>query len=179
MVYEQGESKWLTKGNLGEMPHRNNSNCQEGMAQGFSLWVSPMSIHIYCTLFLLINTLLSSLLFVFMEILFFKAQEPGPLPLTAGLVAKHWCFYHCDPTSISSWEPGPCSKPLQAAATQDQGNHTYTLFISMDRQQLEIVKKGSRETTQSQWLWFLISWTPYHQEIKRHLWTELMSGYQT
>ena len=38
--------------------------------------------------FLLMNTLLASLVFVFVEILFCKPEEPRPLSLTTGLVAK-------------------------------------------------------------------------------------------
>ena len=45
-----------------------------------------VSSHTYCTFFLLRNTLLASLLFVFVEILFYKAEGPGPLSLTTGLV---------------------------------------------------------------------------------------------
>ena len=43
--------------------------------------------------FLLINTLLALLVSVFVEILFCKAEGPGPLSLTAGLVARIWCSH--------------------------------------------------------------------------------------
>ena len=49
---------------------------------------------------LLINTLLVSLLFVFVGILFCKVQEPGPLSLTTGLVVKIWHSQHLNPASV-------------------------------------------------------------------------------
>ena len=67
---------------------------------------------------LLLNTLFASLLSDFVEILFCKVKEPGPLPLTTGLMARIWCFHHCNLALIAGWESKPCSKPLQA--TQDQ-----------------------------------------------------------
>ena len=81
-----------------------------------------VSIHTYCTLFLLTNTylqhLLAALPSIFVEILFCKDEGPGPLSLTTGLVARIWCFHHCNLALITGWESKPCSKPLQA--TQDQ-----------------------------------------------------------
>ena len=52
--------------------------------------------------FLLINTLLASLLSVLGDILFCKAEEPGPLSLTADLVVRIWCFHHHSLASVSS-----------------------------------------------------------------------------
>ena len=73
--------------------------------------------------FLLINTLLALLLPIFVEILFCKAEEPGSLFLTTGLVARMWCSHHRDPDSISAWKPKPYFKLFQAEATQDQNHH--------------------------------------------------------
>ena len=61
--------------------HKSISNCPENTAQ--QLRYSPpdsacVFIHMHCTLFLLINTSLASLLSVFLEILFCKAKGPGP-----------------------------------------------------------------------------------------------------
>ena len=70
--------------------------------------------------FLLINTLLASLLSIFVEILFCKVEGPGPLSLTIGPVARIWCFHYCNPDPVSGWEPKPCSKPLQAETPWDQ-----------------------------------------------------------
>ena len=78
-----------------------------------------VSIHTYCTLFPL-NKQFASLLSIFVEIIFCKAEGPGPLSLTAGLVARIWFFYHCNLTLISGWKPKPYSKLLQAEVTQDQ-----------------------------------------------------------
>ena len=84
-----------------------------------------MPLHVYCTLFLLINTLPASLPSTFVEIIFCKAEGPGPLSLTAGLVARIWFFYHCNLTLISGWKPKPHSKLLQAEVTQDQYEPMY------------------------------------------------------
>ena len=73
--------------------------------------------------FLQINTLLASLLSIFVEILFCKAEEPRSLSLTTGLVARIWCSHHHDPDSISAWKPKPHFKLFQAEATQDQNHH--------------------------------------------------------
>ena len=80
---------------------------------------APVSIHTYCTLFLLTNTSLASLLSVFVEILFYKTKGSGPLSLTTDLVVRIWYFHHHDPASIFE-KDSSCSKPLQAKATQDQ-----------------------------------------------------------
>ena len=48
-------------------------------------------VHTCCTLFLPIHALLASLLSVFVGTLFCKAEGPGPLSLTTGLVARVWC----------------------------------------------------------------------------------------
>ena len=66
---------------------------------------------------LLVNTLLASLLSIFVEILLWKAKAPGLLSLTSGLVARIWCFHHCEPAPVPGWEPKPCSKSLKAEAT--------------------------------------------------------------
>ena len=78
-----------------------------------------VSTHTYCILCLQINTVFVSLLSIFVGIFFSKAEGPGPLSLTTGIAAKIWCSHHCDPASISGWEPKSCSKPLQAEVTRD------------------------------------------------------------
>ena len=52
-------------------------------------------------LFLLINSLLVSLLSVFVGILFLQSQRARALSLTAGLVVGTWCSYHHDLASVS------------------------------------------------------------------------------
>ena len=49
-----------------------------------------VSIHVICTLFLLLNTLLALPLSIFVGIHFFIAEGPRPLSLTTGLVARNW-----------------------------------------------------------------------------------------
>ena len=92
-----------------------------------------MSIPKYCTLLLLINALLTSLLSVFVGTLLCKAEGPGPLSLTTGLVARIWWFHHLDPPSVSGREPKPRSKLLQAQAMQDQekqmGDNSKNLIV--------------------------------------------------
>ena len=57
-----------------------------------------------------------------MEVLFCRAEGPGPLSVTTGLVAMIRCFDGCNPAPISEWEPKPRSKLLQAEDTRDQGS---------------------------------------------------------
>ena len=55
-----------------------------------------------------------------MEVLFCRAEGPGPLSVTTGLVAMIQCFHCGNPALISGWEPKPRSKTLQAEDTRDQ-----------------------------------------------------------
>ena len=103
--------------NLEEMPHKRDSNYHKGA----TLSLSPPMCLSTCTVlfFLLINTLLVSLLSVFVGVLFCKAKGPGPCcwPLVPGdLVARIQCSHGRDPTSISGWEPKSCFKLLQPKA---------------------------------------------------------------
>ena len=86
----------------------------------FIQWIFRIDFN-YTLLFLLINTLLISVLSIFVGILFCKAEGPGPLSLTTDLVARIWCFHCCFPATIS-WEPKPCSKPLPTEATRDHND---------------------------------------------------------
>ena len=67
-----------------------------------------------CTVlfFLLVNTLLASLLSVFVEILFCKTKGPGHLSLITGLVARIWGFHRHYPAQFlvgnSIFTPSPC-----------------------------------------------------------------------
>ena len=125
MDCELGKSKWLAKGKQEERLHKVIQTAMSTwLSHSLSLSLSEpasVSIHMYCTLFfLLINTLLASLLSIFVGILFCIAKGPRPLSLTTGVVARIWCFHCCDAASISGWEPKPHSRPLQAKATWDQ-----------------------------------------------------------
>ena len=88
------------KENLEEMPLESNPNCHKGKAQ--QLRNSPsesahVSIHMYCTLFLLINTLPASLLSVFVEIFFWKVEGQN----------LNLCFPICDPGHSLAENPSP------------------------------------------------------------------------
>ena len=89
------------------MPHRNNSRYHEGQLRDSPSESACVSIRMYCTLFPLINTSLTSLLSVFVEILFCKAEGPGPLSLTTGRVARVWSFHCCEPAQSLVGIPGP------------------------------------------------------------------------
>ena len=102
-------------------PIKVNSNCHEGVTQRLSLSLSPpvcLSTRTELVLFLLVNTLLASLLMVFVAILFRKVRGPGPLSLTTGALPPR-------PSPVSGWERKPRSKPLRAETTGDQ-THTST-----------------------------------------------------
>ena len=60
-----------------EMLHKSDVNFHKGVTQGLSE-PTCVSVHTYCTVFLLINTLLVSLLHVFVGILFCKLEGPRP-----------------------------------------------------------------------------------------------------
>ena len=99
----------MAKGKLEEIPSKSNSNYHAGTTQ--QLRNSPVesahvSTRMYCTL-LPPNTLLVSLLSVFVEILFCKAELPGPLSLTSGLLVRIWCFHCHDPAQSLVGNPGP------------------------------------------------------------------------
>ena len=74
------KSKWLAKGDPEEMPHKSDSNFHDGATQQLSLSLSlPVCLSTPTVLFfLLINTLLASVLPVFVKILFYKAKGPWP-----------------------------------------------------------------------------------------------------
>ena len=69
----------------------------------------PVCLSTCIVLFLLlVNTLLTSLLSVFVEILFWKVKGSGLLSLTSDLVARIWCCDHCEPQSLPvNPSPGP------------------------------------------------------------------------
>ena len=111
MDCEPGKSQWLAKGNQEEMLHKSNSHYHEGATQWLFLSLnSPVCLSTHTVVFFLfINTLLASLLSVFVEIIFSKARGPGPLSLTTNLVARIWCFHYRNLASVFGWEPKPHS----------------------------------------------------------------------
>ena len=93
-----------------KMLHQSNSNCHEGVTQQLrdSSRSLPVRLSTHSVLFFLpVNTLLASLLSIFVEILLCEAKEPVSLSLATGLGARIWCFHCRDPASISGWEPRP------------------------------------------------------------------------
>ena len=84
------------------MPHTSNSNCHEWQDSG-TLWVCPYVYpHVLYSFFLLINILLASLLSIFVEILFCKAEGPELSSLTTSLVARVSCAFTAA-TQLSLW----------------------------------------------------------------------------
>ena len=98
-----GKSRWMSKGNPEEMPHKTDSNYPE--ATTLSLWSCPC-VYPHALFFFQINSLLVSLFSIFVGILRVRA-----LSLTTG-VARIWCSYPCDQTLISVQELKPCFKLL-------------------------------------------------------------------
>ena len=76
-----------------------------------------VSLHIYCSLYLLINTLFP----YFLSLWEFISAELKGQGLTTGLVARIWQLSLHDPTSVSSWEPETL---LQASAAEATWDHT-------------------------------------------------------
>ena len=106
MDSEPGKSKWLPKGNLEEISHKNNSNYHEGLTQRLFLWVHPcVYLHKLYSLFLilLLDKYFVLLLFVFVGILFLQSRRAKALSLTTGLAARIWCSHFWELTSISGW----------------------------------------------------------------------------
>ena len=73
-------------------------NAPSKMPRGNNAGPLPLSLPLYlptCTVFfLLIHTSLTSLLSLFVGILFCKAEGPDPLSLATALVTGIWCFLH-------------------------------------------------------------------------------------
>lgn len=116
MDSEPGKSEWLAKWKWKEMSHKSNSNCHKGASQQVCLWVCwCVYPHILYSLFLIINTLLLSLLSLFVEILLLQSWKARSWSLTIGLVARIWCSYSGDLTSLSC---GGSETLLQVTAVQ-------------------------------------------------------------
>ena len=86
----------------GRNAHESDSNYHKGATPSPPVCLSPGTV----VFFLLINSSLFSLLSFFVEILC-KAEGPGPLSLTTGLVARISCFYHLNVHPTCDWEPKP------------------------------------------------------------------------
>ena len=96
----------------GRNAHKSDTNYHKGATPSPPVCLSPGTV----VFFLLINSSLFSLFSFFVEILFCKAEGPGPLSLTTGLEARNSGLNH-GLTSISGPELKPCFKLLQINAT--------------------------------------------------------------
>ena len=105
----------------GRNAHKSDTNYHKGATPSPPVCLSPGTV----VFFLLINSSLFSLFSFFVEILFCKAEGPGPLSLTAGLVARTWCSHSLDSAPDCGWEPKPLSKLLQAKSIRDQLCHLF------------------------------------------------------
>ena len=88
MDCEPGKPKWLIRGNPEEMPHRSNTNCMRMRLRDSLFLGQPICLSTYTVLcFLLINTLLISLLSIFVGILLLQNQGVRAWSLTTDPVA--------------------------------------------------------------------------------------------
>ena len=93
-------------------PRRNVLNKWFKLPRGRDSGALPLSLAMCLStrtvlFFLLINSLLTSLLSIFVEALLCKVKGPGPLSLATGLAVRSWRFY-CphQPQSVAA-NPGP------------------------------------------------------------------------
>ena len=92
--------------------YQSNSNCQQGATQRLPLIKSSSPS---CTVLFYSNKYLTCSTTYFRCANFFlQSWRPGPLSLTAGLLARLWCSHRCNPTSISGLESQPFWELLQA-----------------------------------------------------------------
>ena len=117
MALGPGKSKWLTKGNLEEMPHKSDSNHQECVTLSEPAHVA---IHMHCTLFLSNKHFTCFTTFHHYGNYFPQSWRARGLALSTGLMARIWRSHCHDLASTSGWKPMPCFKPLQTEITQDQ-----------------------------------------------------------
>ena len=87
-------------------PRRNGLKKWFKLPWGRDSGALPLSL----SLFLLINSLLTSLLSIFVEALLCKAKGPGPLSLTTGLAVRSWCFYRSHQPQSMAANPGPAPR---------------------------------------------------------------------
>ena len=111
----------------------------------------PMCLTTHTILFfLLINTLVVSLLSVFVVILSPQSQRARALSLTTGLVARIWCSHRRGLNSISGREPKPCFRPLQDEVTRDHWEHRRkTQCLPLRRSQSLLGQSGYLQYEQS------------------------------
>ena len=103
---------------IGQRKLGRNEDVTDSATQGLSLWVCPCVSTHTVLFFFLINTLLASLLIIFEEILFCKAEIPGPCHWPR---SSSWDLVLSPPRpSLNLWlGTQASSKPVQAEATWD------------------------------------------------------------
>ena len=108
-----GKARWLIEENPKEMAHSDSNYHKSGT---FSL-KQPVCAYSHVPFFLLLNTLLVSLLSISLwKIIFCKAVRARALSLATGLAVRIQHSHCCSLNSISGWEPRPplpstCSQP--------------------------------------------------------------------
>ena len=150
-----------------QKPRRNDSKYHEGA----SLWVCTR-IHPHGLSFFLLNTLLVSLFSVSMwkslsvQLITVLSLATGPWCLVARIQHSHWF-------QISGQKAKPCSKPLQAEATQGE-NHPYTIHMKLSANQwtknlisyysyvIEAFKKRLNNSIQRAWPFQTSPYVPFH-----------------
>ena len=121
----------LSKGNPEKMPSKNNSTWLAGTAQGLTLWVCLGSLSTRpIFFFLLINTLLASLLSIFVENLYCKAWVPGPLSLSTDLKARIWRF-NCLDTSLAG-NPSPAPSYCRLKPCKIMSAQSWVILTQME-----------------------------------------------
>ena len=94
MGYEPGRSKLLAEGNWEEISHKSSSNCHEGATQQLSLPESAC-VYIHVLYYFPLNKYFTCFTtFHLCGNSFYKAEGPGSLSPTTGLVARIWCSHH-------------------------------------------------------------------------------------
>ena len=125
MDSEPGKARWLAKGNPEKMPRKRDSNLHEGKTLSLSRPPMPLSTRYSFSSIrkVLIKHFTSFTTFcLYVEIHFYIAAGPGPCHWALvpwGLVARIQRSHCRGLTSISSEQPKPCFKLLQAKGTWD------------------------------------------------------------
>ena len=106
----------LTQANQNDRPKKNQSGAPQkwfklpqGQDSGTFSLSSPLCLSTHMNFFHLVNTLLGSLLSIFVEKIFYKAEKPGPLSLTASLWLGFSTFTAMTWFQSMAGNPGPPS----------------------------------------------------------------------
>ena len=133
-----GKTKWLVKGNSGQIPHKSDLNYPEGTTLRVHPCVYP---HIPYSFFLLINFSCFTT-FCLWGNSFLQRQwaRSGHRPLILSL--GFGSLTGKNPTSISGQEPKLCFKPLQAKATWCHPQHTQEWGVEWKTEEWFVTSKA-------------------------------------